>query len=132
MLGELGVVGEDVRGEAKLLAAVRQRLALLARQRHGDRLQPLAQPARAPWARAGPARGRLRLTSTCGGVPRSTRMRAVSAIMASTTVITSIEETAATGSSSPSSRTQASPSGAPVSITTSATSYSFLPEECRE
>jgi len=53
MLGELGVVAEDVGGEAELLAAVWQRLALLARQRDGDRLETLAQQVGAACQDAG-------------------------------------------------------------------------------
>src|SRR6266853_4003096 len=43
MLGDLSVIVEDVRGEAKLLATVGERLPLLAREGDRDRFEPLAQ-----------------------------------------------------------------------------------------
>src|SRR5207247_9649569 len=41
--GDLGVVIEDLGGEAQLLTAVRQRLALLPGQCHGYRLEAVAE-----------------------------------------------------------------------------------------
>ena len=43
MGGDLGVVIEDLGGEAQLLTAVRQRLALLPGQCHGYRLEAVAE-----------------------------------------------------------------------------------------
>ena len=68
--------------------------------------------------------------STFGGTPARVNLSATSALIEFTNRQPPTVEPGDTGVSKPATRTIASPAGAPVSSTRSATSWSFLPPAC--
>src|SRR5919106_1368756 len=72
------------------------------------------------------------LSHTGGSIPFEARISAARAMMAWITNIPAIPDIGPTGLGTPSRRSSASPNSVPLSITTSATSCSFFPDECLE